>query len=152
MKKIVYVDMDNVLVDFKSGMERVGDDLLEKYGYDPDDIPGIFELMDPIPDAIKSYALLAENFDTYILSTAPWNNPTAWRHKVEWVRKHLGEYNYKRLIISHNKHLNKGHYLIDDRKKNGADRFEGELILFGSVEFPDWGAVVRYLEDREFKG
>jgi 5'(3')-deoxyribonucleotidase len=64
---------------------------------------------------------------------------------MEWVKKHLGRVAYKRLILSHNKHLNTGDYLIDDREKNGADKFDGELINFGSHEFPDWSAVIRYL-------
>ncbi|NCG08090.1 MAG: 2-C-methyl-D-erythritol 4-phosphate cytidylyltransferase, partial [Verrucomicrobia bacterium] len=59
-------------------------------------------------------------FDSYILSTAPWGNPTAWSDKLEWVKKHLGEVAKKRLILSHNKQLNKGDYLIDDRSRNGA--------------------------------
>ena len=42
-------------------------------------------------------------------------------------------------------HLNVGHYLVDDRTKNGADRFTGEHILFGSERFPDWTAVTAYL-------
>jgi 5'(3')-deoxyribonucleotidase len=68
---------------------------------------------------------------------------------LEWIKRHFGEDEgsvfYKRLIISHHKNLNKGDYLVDDRKKNGAGDFEGELILFGSERFPDWGAVTEYL-------
>jgi len=41
--------------------------------------------------------------------------------------------------------MNKGHYLIDDREKNGAGDFEGELIRFGSEEFPDWQSVLVFL-------
>jgi hypothetical protein len=37
---------------------------------------------------------------------------------------------------------------VDDRKKNGADRFAGELILFGEAPFLDWPAVVTYLRTR----
>jgi 5'(3')-deoxyribonucleotidase len=49
------------------------------------------------------------------------------------------------LILSHNKHLNHGDYLIDDRDKNGADKFTGELILFGGEKFPHWDSVIEYL-------
>ncbi len=38
-----------------------------------------------------------------------------------------------------------GEYLIDDREKNGAKDFKGELIRFGSERFPDWNAVTEYL-------
>ncbi len=145
MSKILYVDMDNVLVDFKTGIARIDMDIQKKYEGDLDEVPGIFGLMDPMPDAIESYHKLAERFDTYILSTSPWENPTAWHDKLVWVKKHLGEVAYKRLILSHNKHLNIGDYLIDDRLKNGADKFTGELIHFGTEKFPDWKSVVQYL-------
>jgi hypothetical protein len=41
--------------------------------------------------------------------------------------------------------MNKGHYLIDDREKNSAIDFEGELIKFGSEQFQDWQSVLKYL-------
>jgi 5'(3')-deoxyribonucleotidase len=145
MKKILYVDMDNVLVDFPSGIAKLDSETKDKYLDNYDDVPSIFSLMVPMKDAISSFNLLAEKYDTYILSTAPWKNPSAWSDKLEWVKKHLGEKAYKRLIISHHKDLNKGDYLIDDREKNGAKDFEGELILFGSEKFKDWNAVKNYL-------
>ena len=51
------------------------------------------------------------------------------------------------MLYPFNKNLNKGDFLIDDRTKNGAGEFEGELILFGSEKFPDWDEVVEYLLD-----
>lgn len=60
-------------------------------------------------------------------------------------KKWLGTYGYKRLILSHHKELNKGDFLIDDRFTNGAENFCGELILFGSEQYPDWDSVVDYL-------
>ena len=41
--------------------------------------------------------------------------------------------------------LNQGDYLVDDRTKNGADRFTGEHLHFGTEKFPDWRAVTEYL-------
>ena len=145
IKKILYVDMDNVLVDFESGISRLDTATREQYQDIYDEVPGIFSLMDPVDGAIESFNLLAEHYDTFILSTAPWNNPSAWSDKCIWVKKHLGDKAYKRLIISHRKDLNRGDYLIDDRQKNGASDFEGELILFGSERFKDWQAVIKYL-------
>ena len=137
--------MDNVLVDFPSGIAKLDEATKEIYKDNYDEVPGIFSLMDPLPDAITSFNLLADKYDTYILSTAPWKNPSAWSDKVLWVQKHLGEKAFKRLIISHHKNMNKGHYLIDDREKNGAMEFDGELIKFGSDEFSDWQTVLQYL-------
>ena len=144
--QILYVDMDNVLVDFPSGIARVPAAIQAEYDDRLDEVPGIFSLMDPMPNAIESYNYLASHFDTYILSTAPWHNPSAGSDKLLWVQKYLGESAYKRLILSHHKNLNDGHYLIDDRTKNGADRFPGEHIHFGTEQFPDWAAVLKYLQ------
>ena len=145
MKKILYVDMDNVLVDFKSGIDRLSPDLISKYEGKLDEVPGIFSLMEPMNGAIESYRTLAKNFDTYILSTSPWENSSAASDKFSWVKKHLGKFAHKRLILSHHKHLNHGDFLIDDRPNNGADKFRGELILFGSDKFPNWKVVTTYL-------
>ncbi len=144
-KKILYIDMDNVLVDFPSAFPKIDADTIKQYDGVLDEVPGIFSLMTPVEGAIEAFNLLAEKYDTYILSTAPWNNPTAWSDKLLWVKKYLGEAAYKRLILSHHKNLNNGHYLIDDREKNGAINFGGELIRFTSAKFPTWKEVVDYL-------
>lgn len=147
--QILYVDMDNVLVDFPSGITQVSPELQAKYEGRLDEVPGIFGLMHPMPHAVDSYNYLSSHFDTYILSTAPWHNPSAWSDKLLWVQKYLGESAYKRLILSHHKNLNDGQYLIDDRTKNGADRFRGEHIHFGTEQFPDWPSVVAYLKSKK---
>lgn len=148
MQKTLFVDMDNVLVDFRSGIARLSADVVRQFDGRLDDVPGIFALMDPLPNAVESFQELARMFDTYILSTSPWDNPSAWSDKLLWVKRYLGTAGYKRLILSHHKNLNLGHFLVDDRLKNGADRFQGEHILFGSGQFPDWPAVVSYLSRR----
>jgi 5'(3')-deoxyribonucleotidase len=110
MKKILYVDMDNVLVDFQSGVSRLPEQTVLEYEGRLDEVPGIFSLMDPMVGAIESYTELVEQFDTYILSTAPWENPSAWSDKLLWVKKHLGAIAHKRLILTHHKNLNSGHF------------------------------------------
>ena len=149
MKKILYVDMDNVLVDFSSGIAQLDAAMLSKYEGRLDDVPGLFGLMEPMVGAVESFIYLAERFDTYVLSTAPWENPSAWTDKALWVKKYLGTSAYKRLILTHHKNLNMGDFLIDDHTNNGADLFSGELILFGSETFPDWPTVVAYLQNKE---
>ena len=103
MKKTLYIDMDNVLVDFTSGLARASKEDLIKYKGNEDEIPGIFALMDPMLGAVEAFHTLSKHFDTYILSTAPWENPSAWSDKLEWVKKHLGKPTYKRLILTHHK-------------------------------------------------
>ena len=143
--KIVYVDMDNVLVDFKSGIDAISQEQRDEYKDDLDDVPGIFSKMKPVDGAIEAYNKLTKHFDVYILSTAPWNNSSAWTDKLLWVQKYLGKQAYKRLILSHNKNLNIGDYLIDDRKTNGAGEFKGEHIHFLSEDFKNWDDVLSYL-------
>jgi 5'(3')-deoxyribonucleotidase len=74
MKKTLYVDMDNVLVDFSSGIARLHSDIASRYRDRLDEVPGIFALMDPMPHAIESFSELATLYDAYILSTARWRN------------------------------------------------------------------------------
>lgn len=152
-KKILYIDMDNTLVDFRARLRGVDPAVLAQYAEREDELPGFFALIPPMPGAIDAFYELAELFDIYILSTAPWKNPSAWQHKVEWVHLHLGlDTNspaYKRLILTHHKHLNQGDYLVDDRiGHNGTDRFVGEVVEFGSPAYPDWGRVTTYLRER----
>tara|TARA_Y100001958_G_scaffold139373_1_gene113197 strand:- start:2369 stop:2824 length:456 start_codon:yes stop_codon:yes gene_type:complete len=148
-KKIVYVDMDNTIVDFKSGIKRLSKRDIKEYNGREDEHPYIFTLMDPIKDSIESVMELNKKYDLYVLSTAPWLNSNAWKQKRDWIGKYFGEGKdnlfYKKVILSHNKNLNTGDYLIDDRPHNGAENFKGEWIRFGSEEYPDWKSVTKYL-------
>jgi 5'(3')-deoxyribonucleotidase len=147
-KKILYIDMDNVLVDFESGIRQLDAATLKQYEGHLDDVPGIFSKMVPMTGAVEAFHLLADNFDTYILSTSPWDNPTAGSEKLAWVKKYLGEKARKRLILSHHKHLNIGDFLVDDRDlKHGI--FIGEFIKFGVEPFLNWPFVVNYLMERK---
>ena len=146
--KVLYVDMDNVLVDFRSGVARLDPALAREYEGRLDEVPGIFALMDPMPGAIEAFLTLAQRFDAYVLSTAPWENPGAWTEKLLWTRRHLGQAAHKRLILTHHKDLNVGDFLVDDRTKNGVERFRGEHIHFGTSRFPDWASVLEYLLER----
>jgi 5'(3')-deoxyribonucleotidase len=141
-KKRLFFDMDGVLVDFQSGIDKLSEDVKKEYEGRFDEVPGIFGLMSPIPGAIDAVHKLQEKYDVYILSTAPWKNPSAWSDKVKWVTEHLDDVFHKRMVITHCKHLCEGDYLIDDRGKNGASEFKGEWIQFGSDRFADWKSVL----------
>jgi len=143
--KILYIDMDNVLVDFKSGIDAISEEDRQQFKDDLDEVPGIFSKMKPVDGAIEAYNELTKHFDVYILSTAPWENPSAWSDKLLWVKKYLGQTAHKRLILSHNKNLNAGDFLVDDRTANGAGEFAGEHIHFLSEQFRDWDDVLSYL-------
>lgn len=146
-KPRLYFDMDGVLVDFQSALDLQTPEVLAAYEGRKDEIPGLFGQMLPMPGAIEAVHALAEHYDCYILSTAPWKNPSAWADKVAWVTKYLDDVFHKKLILTHSKDLlNDGKsLLIDDRSKHGADTFGDRLIAFGSPEFPDWPSVLAHL-------
>ena len=137
--------MDGVIVDFASALQLQSEETLKEYEGRLDEIPGLFSQMKPMPGALEAVRRLNETYDCYILSTAPWNNPSAWSDKVAWITEHLDDVFHKKMIITHCKHLCKGNDLIDDRDKHGASEFEGEWIHFGSERFPNWGTVLEYL-------
>ena len=68
MKQILYIDMDGVLVNFQTGIDRLPELTKTQYEGSLDHVPGIFSLMDPMEKAIASYHKLSEKIDTYILS------------------------------------------------------------------------------------
>lgn len=159
-KEIIFFDMDNVLVDFKSGLDKVSPEILAQYEDDGtgkphyDDIPGLFSLMEPMPGAIEAVKAIAQSprkFEMYILSTAPWGNPSSWTDKVKWVKKYLDSDHpngvfYKRMVLTHHKNLciQENAWLIDDRIAHGSEQFGDHFIHFGSERFPNWDAVLKH--------
>lgn len=154
LKKIIYIDLDNTIVDFKSGIDACTQEELNYYKVD--EIPGIFSRMKPREYAIDCVKTLCLYFDVYILTTAPWNNPSAWSDKLLWVQKYFGDELKKKLIISHHKDLLIGDYLIDDSPKNGAADFHGEWLHFLEGERDergyatiDWKSTIDYIFQEE---
>ena len=99
LKKIIYIDLDNTIVDFKSGIDACTQEELDYYKVD--EIPGIFSRMKPREYAIACVKALCLYFDVYILTTAPWNNPSAWSDKFLWIQKYFGDELKKKLDTSH---------------------------------------------------
>jgi len=146
-QSIIHIDMDGVLCDYESFLNKKILEGMNKFQIYQ--IPGVFEHLEPIDGSIKAFQLLDKYFDVYILSTPMWSNPDSWRGKRIWVEKFLGKHAKKKLILSHNKGLLKGKYLIDDRVANGVLDFEGEHIQFGQKKFSNWSKVLTYLFEKE---
>ena len=152
-KKILYIDMDGVVANFAKAIkvEIPNWDLIsaEEKGALTDEvcgsIPNFFLNLEPIAGAIETINKLAPHYETYFLSAAMWNVPQSYTEKRLWIEKYFGESFRKRLILTHRKDLNLGHYLIDDRTSHGAGKFKGEHLHFGTERFPDWQAIDKYL-------
>ena len=148
-KQVLYINLDNVIVDFDSGVKHLNNALLQQYLGRLNEVPGIFSLLDPIPGAVSAYEQLSNVYDTYIVSSAPWENPSAWSDKLIWVKKYLGTSVHKRLILTHHVDLNKGDFLIEAGAENDMAQFEGQVIQLGTPTFPDWDSILKYLMPKQ---
>jgi len=169
IEKILYIDLDGVIVNFSSCYNKITED--EQIKFNPnnnppekanryDEIPYIFSRMEPYPEALKAIKVINESkkYEIFILSTSPWNNSTAWSDKLCWVKKYLvdtGLIKKKRLILSHSKFLNRGKFLIDDRKESNENYkfdeinkdIEGKLLHLHPKygEYKTWDEVLDVL-------
>ncbi len=142
-KPIVYIDMDGVLADFDKRKKE-----LESQGIKGHSIfkhADAYKDLEPIEGAISAWNALQKDFETYVLSTPAWSNPDSWSEKRKWVEKFLGKSATKKLILSHNKGILKGDFLIDDRIANGVADFDGYHIHFGQGRFETWDTTLSYL-------
>jgi 5'(3')-deoxyribonucleotidase len=150
--------MDGVLVDFNQALVDWFDKhphLKERYKDNPDHIQGIFRNPKPIDGAIEAVKKLHESgkYELFIATSAPWGNPMSLSDKRFWIEDYFGDIFHKRLFTTHRKDLLVGDYLIDDRLKNGAGEFSGELLRFGydwendflPNEYPSWDDILERL-------
>lgn len=149
-KKIVYVDMDDTLCDFAGKW-------FEKRSIEvqwPQSVPGFFTSLPPLFGAVESVKELAANplYDVWFLTAPSVYNPLSYTEKRLWIEYYFGFQMCHRLILSPNKALLKGDYLIDDcAYGKGQESFEGKLIQYGSSMFPNWSDVMRFLEEESAK-
>lgn len=145
--KIVYVDMDDVLCDFL-GAFNAAIEKEPRISF-PQSQYGFFANLVPMDGAIDAmnWLLQSEQFKPYILTAPSIENPMSYTEKRVWVEQHLGMKFVERLILSRDKSLLRGDILIDDLAAGrGQEGFQGELIQFGSAEYPNWQSVLAYLQ------
>jgi 5'(3')-deoxyribonucleotidase len=143
IKKIVYVDLDGVLCNFrKAHQEALLKNPLQPF---PQSQWGFFLYLEEIPGAIEAFKKLQEKYDVWILTKPSFYNVNCFTEKAQWVLDHLGFNVLEKTIMSGDKSLLKGDYLIDDMNTDKQSDFEGEWIEFGSYRFPDWNSIISYL-------
>lgn len=142
-RKVVYIDMDDTLCDFKGSVLR--------HIRDTDGIRWpqcqykFFENLEPLEGAIDAVNKLKEKYTVFILTKPSVLNPLSYTEKRVWVEKYLGFEMCKFLILCPDKTIARGDYLIDDIVQDGNFIPEWEHIHFGTNDFPNWETVLKYL-------
>lgn len=158
-KPILLIDMDGVIADYyghfisiwkKTYPDRVALKASELKGfYFEDSYPaeytsdirnittdiGFFENLPPVPGAVTALTSILENdkFKVFLCSTPDSHskNQCCSSEKVRWVERVLGPDWVKRIILTHDKTLVHGDYLIDDKPH-----------IVGAKESPSWSQIV----------
>ena len=142
--EVLYIDMDDVLCNYSDAHRKaLALNFEMKF---PQSKANFFRNLKPTEGDIEAVKQLKEIYEVYFLTAPSVRNPLCYTKKRLWIEDHFGYEMTKLLIISPNKGLNKGAYLIDDHIDGaGQENFEGELIQFGIDQFADWKRVLNYL-------
>jgi 5'(3')-deoxyribonucleotidase len=136
MKKqsVVYIDMDDTIADFWSeARDPKTGDIREHMMWDKD----FFLNLKPIAGAKGAiFEIEKMGYDIYILSQPLAESPESYIDKVKWIQIHFPQL-YKKIILTQDKGLCLGDYLIDDNDTKWKEKFEKNGGTF--VHFPYGG-------------
>ena len=138
--------MDDTICDFRTPFLR---DMTEENKY-PHSRTGFFMDLEPIPGALEALSELRMLYDVYILTKPSFYNIHCYTEKAMWIQKHMGFDMLSRLILSPDKSLLKGDFLVDDAQYDGQTEFEGTFMQFGTERWPGWKEVKNALVDFHF--
>ena len=147
MKKRIFIDMDGVLCDFYGAAKKALQDNPKQQF--PQSQWGFFLNLKPLPGAIESFKLLSEHFDVWVLTRPSYMNINCYSEKAYWIMENLGLEALKKTIMSCDKSIVKGSYLIDDQNNAKQSEFDGIWIKFGDDMCPNWRYTVKYIFENE---
>ena len=77
--------MDGVISDFDKARRNSPLCNTSPYKGRPDRIPNIYKDLEPIVGAIEAVnkIMANDNFETFFLSTPPWDNPDGWKRQSQ---------------------------------------------------------------------
>ena len=143
MNRVVLVDLDDTIFDYKGAKERA---ILNNPGNIwPQSSYKFFENLEPIYGAIEGFKILQSKYKVKILTRPSILNPLSYTEKRNSVEKYFGFNTVKDLILACDKTMVKGDFLIDDLIQEGDYFPEWELIQIGTDRFPNWETIVKYL-------
>ena len=140
----IFIDMDGVIVDFdayKIESSMSGDEIKQ--------LQGAYLQMKPLEGALEAVrSLIGMGYEVWLATKPPTGVPYAYADKVAWVLQYLPELK-RRIVITHDKSLLLGDFLIDDRPhKANASKFTGKLLVF--QEGQKWPELLEFF--RSVKG
>jgi 5'(3')-deoxyribonucleotidase len=130
VKKIINIDLDDTVADFFSATKCLASKtILEHKMWDP----GFFLNLKPLPGAQGAvFELQKLGYNIYFLSQPLAECPESYIDKVKWISIHFPQL-YNKIILTQDKGLCLGDYLIDDNPFKWKEPFEkngGKFIHF----------------------
>jgi len=94
---------------------------------------GFFYSASPLTDAVVAFQDMCQDdrFEVFICTSPLTGNPTCASDKLRWVKDFIGPQYMKRAIITSDKTVVNGHYLIDDK-----------VDITGAEDEPQWKHVL----------
>ncbi len=147
-RKIVLIDMDGTVADFEKGfvesaknnnwiVEKTKNKMHLKISGDKDQEKRYFITseknfylnLEPIFGAVEAVKeiLADKNFEVFFCTSPLIKYKNCVPEKYQWIEKYFGLEATKKIIITRDKTLVKGDYLIDDKPE-----------ILGAVKNPDW--------------
>lgn len=109
--------------------------------------PGQFSGAEPVINAVRSFASLAQWYDVYVVASVDYNHPELYSEMKEWIETHLGVPAWNKIIFSARKDLIYGDYLLARHiSQEETDNFLGTTLRFGTDPFKTWDETVTYFE------
>jgi len=169
-KKIIYVDMDDVLADMIVGIVDGYNELMGTnrrpeeiyqwefyrcFGHNDEEgfeiltkifsKKGFWFNLEPKPDAAEVLKLLNEKYQVYVC-TAPFPCKNCIPEKIQWLNKYFPFIKNEQMIFITDKWRLKGNYMIDDRPLC-LRRFSGTGILFRTPANRNYNAFEHTFEN-----
>lgn len=149
MKKLVFLDMDDVIADFLGYFE--GEERGYGFYHEMHEV-GFFENLKPMPGSLKNVRKLFHHptIDLHILSQPVKESAHSYSEKALWMMRHFPEL-APRITLTQNKEFLSapGRFLIDDNHAKWCEKWQekgGTFIHFDTSDpHPSWQNVFAFL-------
>ena len=91
----------------------------------------------------KAFRRLIESYEVYFVASADFNERGQMAEALTWAEQFFDAPSYNHVILTSQKHLLMGDYLIDTLP---CDNFMGTVIPFGSDTFKTWEEIITYFD------